>query len=88
MKKLLILLITTISLLFYSCEVLTSDFEKGKHQLEMQGYTNVKNTGYSLFCCDKNDDFSSGFEAVDKEGKVVKGCFCSGLLKGITIRFE
>lgn len=54
----------------------------------MQGYTNVTNTGYSLFCCDKNDDFSSGFEAVDKEGKVVKGCFCSGLLKGITIRFE
>lgn len=66
----------------------SNDFEKGKEQLEQQGYTDVKNTGYNLFCCDAKDTFSTGFECKDKKGNIVKGCFCSNVLKGVTIRFE
>lgn len=65
-----------------------NDFEKGKKQLENQGYTNIENTGHNFFCCDENDSFSTGFKAKDKNGKEVKGCICSAFLKGITIRFE
>lgn len=66
----------------------SNDFEKGKKQLEAQGYTDVKNTGWSAFCCDENDTYSSGFTAKDKNGNAVKGCICSGIMKGITIRYE
>lgn len=65
-----------------------TDFWKGKRQLENQGYTDIKNTGYSAFCCDEKDQFSSGFTGKDKNGNVVSGCICSGIMKGITIRYE
>lgn len=65
-----------------------NDFDNGKQQLENQGYTNVVNTGYDMFCCSNDDDFSTGFKALDKNGNVVEGCFCSSLLKGVTIRFN
>lgn len=78
--------------LFISATVLScsskNDFEKGKQQLEQQGYTDVENTGHRIFCCDDKDDFSTGFKAKDKKGNVIKGCFCSGFTKGVTIRFE
>lgn len=63
-------------------------FAKGKHQLEMQGYTDVRSTGWTSYCCAESDDYTEGFVARDKEGNLVKGCICSGWLKGITIRFE
>jgi hypothetical protein len=66
----------------------SNDFKKGKELLESQGYTNVKNTGWSAFCCDEKDKFSTGFTALDSKGNKVEGCFCSGVLKGITIRFK
>jgi len=65
-----------------------NDFNKGKMQLEQQGYSEVENTGYNFFCCDEKDNFSTGFKCKDKKGNIVKGCFCSSLIKGITIRFE
>lgn len=65
-----------------------NDFSKGKRQLEQQGYVDVKNTGWNAFCCDEKDTFSTGFECKDKNGNTVKGCFCSTVLKGVTIRFE
>ena len=65
-----------------------NDFEKGRKQLIQQEYTNIKNTGHSWFCCDDKDSFSTGFTAVDKKGETVEGCICSGVLKGVTIRFE
>lgn len=75
---------------FFSIVSCTSDndFSKGKKQLENQGYTDIVNTGYNAFCCDEKDSFSTGFKAKDKNGNEVKGCICSGVLKGITIRFE
>lgn len=77
-----------ICLMLSSCTSETA-FDKGKAQLEMQGYTDVQNTGYSWLCCGKDDTYSSGFIAKDKSGNEVSGCICSGFLgKGITIRFE
>jgi hypothetical protein len=84
MKKLLSILL--ISLLL-GCTS-SNDFEKGKKQLEQQGYTDIENTGYNFFCCDKNDSFSTGFKCKDKDGNVVTGCFCSALMKGVTVRFD
>ena len=84
MKKLLFVALIG---LFSSC---TDDeaFIKGKKQLEQQGYTDVKNTGYSAFCCGEKDTFSTGFSCKNSKGETVKGCFCSGIFKGLTIRFE
>ncbi len=65
-----------------------NDFNKGKRQLEQMGYTNVVETGYNMFCCSNSDSFSTGFRCLDKSGNVVKGCFCSSIGKGLTIRFE
>lgn len=84
MYKFLTALLAT---LIISCSS-KNDFSKGKSQLESMGYTDVENTGYDIFCCSKDDDFSTGFKAKDKNGNDVKGCFCSSILKGITIRFE
>ena len=77
----------SIFYLIISCTS-NNDFLKGKEQLENQGYTDIVNTGYNAFCCDEKDNFSTGFKAKDKNGNEVKGCICSGILKGITIRFE
>lgn len=82
-----ILMIFVATIIFAGCTN-ENDFLKGKRQLENQGYTDVVNTGYSGFCCSDSDDYSSGFTCKDKNGEVVKGCICSGFMKGITIRFE
>ena len=84
MKKLFLI---SIFLLAVSC---TDDkaFAEGKRQLESQGYTDIINTGYDSFCCSKDDDFSTGFSAKDKNGNIITGCFCNGLFKGVTIRFK
>lgn len=85
MKKIILsLLIISIT----SCTS-SSDFEKGKAILENQGYTEVENTGYDAFCCSgDSDSFSTGFRATGKHGEEIKGCICSGFMKGITIRYE
>lgn len=87
MKKILSSLTVVVISSLCSCSS-NNDFNKGKQQLKNQGYTNISNTGYSFFCCSEEDTFSTGFKATDKNGNKVTGCFCSGLLKGITIRFD
>lgn len=84
MKKIIILFV----IIFFTSCTSKNDFQKGKEQLEQQGYTNVVNTGHEWFCCSNQDNFSTGFKCTDKKGNTVKGCFCSGVLKGVTIRFE
>lgn len=64
------------------------DFDTARGLLSVQGFTDIKNTGYSPFCCSNDDSFSTGFTAKDKFGNVVSGCICSGIGKGITIRFN
>ena len=85
MKKILFIGILLITMTSCSSK---NDFEKGKQQLENQGYTSITNTNWKSFCCSEKDNFSTGFEAIDKEGRKVEGCICSGVLKGITIRFK
>ena len=85
--KLRNLLILSIIIINTSCSSV-NDFTTGKNQLEQQGYTEVTGTGYEMFCGDKNDGFSTGFSCKDKHGNLVTGCFCSALLKGVTIRFN
>lgn len=85
MLKRIILGIVLVTVMSCSSD---SDFEKGKKQLEMQGYSHVENTGYNAFCCSGDDDFSTGFKAINKNGEDVEGCFCSSIMKGVTIRFD
>ena len=85
MKKVIILF--AIILLMDSCTN-SEHFEKGNRQLEMQGYTDIEDTGYDAFCCSEGDDYASGFTCRDKNGNIVSGCICSGILKGITIRLD
>ncbi len=84
MKRILLIFATAC---LFSCSS-ESDFENGKRQLESQGYTDIVDTGYEPFCCGEDDSFSTGFRCKDKNGNTVKGCFCSAMGKGITIRFE
>lgn len=76
-----------LSLFVLSCTS-QSDFEKGKKILEQQGFIDVQKTGVSLLCCDKKEQFTTGFTCISKEGKVVSGCFCSSFGKGMTVRFN
>lgn len=87
MKKIKLLLVSFMLVVLTQCTS-QNDFEKGKQQLENQGYTDVKNTGWNAFCCAEKDQFSTGFICRDKAGNEVSGCICSDVLKGITIRFE
>lgn len=82
-----LLILCTLALTVAGCTS-EADFQKGKAQLEAQGYTNVHNTGWKNFCCGEDDTFSEGFTATDRFGNQVTGCFCSGAWKGVTIRFQ
>lgn len=84
MKK----IITALFLMFLIGCTNEDDFNTGKQQLLNQGYTNIRSTGYEYWCCDQKDTYSTGFICNDKNGNVVKGCICSGITKGITIRFK
>lgn len=65
-----------------------TDAPKAQRVLESAGYTEIKITGYDAFACDKNDNFSTGFQARSPNGQFVTGVVCSGWLKGATIRFD
>ena len=86
MKKILLIPIILIALLTSCTDEYA--FKKGKSQLEMQGYTNVCSTGYEYLCCGNDDTFSEGFQCKDKDWNLISGCFCSGIFKGVTIRFK
>lgn len=85
MKKIILTIFSAVYL--FACTS-SNDFNNGKNQLENMGYTDVVKTGYSFFCCGKDDSYSTGFTAKNKKGETVRGCMCSAIGKGITIRFE
>ena len=87
MKKLIFAIVIVCTMSISGCTS-DSDFQKGKRQLEAQGYHHIKNSGYNAFCCGEGDTYSTGFKAIDRNGNSVEGCFCSGVFKGITIRFD
>lgn len=85
MMKVIIVLLLLFSI--GSCTS-PSDIEIVRRNLEAQGYTNIEMTRYRLFCCSEDDMFKTGFKAISKTGEVVTGCACSGIWKGVTIRFD
>ena len=87
MKKTILIALTFFALAISSCTS-DNDFNKGKQQLEQQGYTDVTSNGHAWFCCDEKDTYSTAFDCKDKNGNKVSGCFCSTVLKGVTIRFR
>jgi hypothetical protein len=63
-----------------------SDATGATNALEDAGYKNITITGFKIFGCDKNDTFSTGFNAIGITGRNVHGVVCSGFMKGSTIR--
>jgi hypothetical protein len=75
----IIILIAT--LLLTSC----TDPDGTRKALSREGYTDIELGGYSIWGCAKGDDFATKWKA-KKAGQTVEGVFCSGWLKGGTIR--
>lgn len=65
-----------------------SVFQIGARQLEQMGYRDIQDAGFDIFCCGKSEIRSTGFRAKDSRGRPVTGCMCSGIFKGVTIRFN
>ena len=61
--------------------------DEAKRVLTNEGYTNIEITGYNLFACSDEDTFKTGFRAKNRNGKIITGTVCSGVLKGSTIRY-
>ena len=79
--KHLSLLLTILTLI--AC---TNEHE-ARRVLELDGFTDVKITGYKFWACSKDDFYHTGFSAI-KNKKDIDGVVCSGLLfKASTIRF-
>ena len=56
--------------------------------LESQGMTDIQITGWAPLSCSQQDFSSTGFKAVNPNGKAVKGVVCCGLVfKSCTIRW-
>ena len=82
MKKLFIILFA--SLMLTGCV----NAEKATSLLEAEGYENIEITGYNFLECSGDDFYHTGFTAT-KNGRVVEGTVCAGILfKGSTIRFK
>ena len=80
MKKLSILAV--LSLIGCTAPVHT------KKLLQDEGYTDIKITGYELWACGHDEMASTGFEAKNLNGKVVRGVVCDGWITDSTIRFK
>lgn len=76
--------IALILLLLTAC----TDNKTAARILVNDGFSNIKLTGYNWFACGQGDYYSTGFVGV-KNGRVIKGTVCSGLIfKNATIRYE
>ena len=84
MKKISLGLLIVSILFFFGC----ADKESAEKILKKEGYTNITITGYNFFECNSGDKESTGFIA-QKNGKVVEGTICEGmLLKNYTIKLN
>lgn len=64
-----------------------TNIDQTERVLVSQGYTDIQITGYRVFGCSEDDDFSTGFTA-KMNNKTVSGVVCSGILKGATTRLD
>ena len=56
--------------------------------LRAAGFSDIQTTGWSPFVCGDDDQFETGFRAVNPAGHVVTGTVWCGLItKGCTVRF-
>jgi len=65
--------------------------ERTTRTLETQGYTNIQTQNwnfFTLFQCSEDDIFRTPFSAQASNGNRIQGIACSGILKGLTIRYE
>ena len=82
---LILLMILAIVTLAMSGNV---DPAAARRALEAQGLTNIRLDGYSFFGCDGRETYSTAFRATGANGKRVSGVVCSGIFKGVTVRYE
>ena len=80
MKKLL--LIT----LLLSCISCTSEPDASR-VLEAEGYTDIELLGYNMIACGPFDYWRTKFKAKNRDGKVVTGTVCGGIMTGSVIRY-
>jgi len=79
-----LIIITCLALFIGGC----SDSNGAKRVLETNGYSKITIIGIAPLSCSKDDFYRTKFRAV-KNGNVVTGAVCSGLLfKGATIRLN
>lgn len=64
-----------------------TDDEGSRKTLDNYGFTNVNLTGYVPFTCGDDYTFSTGFTALNPQGKSVSGVVCCGWLKGRSVKF-
>ncbi len=84
LRKIVSVLFVTSTLFFFGC----ADKENAERFLKKEGYKNITITGYNFFECDNSNKESTGFIA-QKNGKVVEGTVCVGmLLKNYTIKLK
>lgn len=77
--------------ILFACSIILlascTDSSDARRVLENDGYTDIEMTGYRPFMCSDDDTYKTGFKA-KKNGHVVTGAVCGGLLKGNTIRLD
>ena len=58
-----------------------------RRALESEGFTDIEITGYRWFGCGRDDQYQTGFSAINPRGKRIEGVVCSGWLKSAAIRY-
>ncbi len=83
MKKVLLTILVSVCLC--AC---TNEGDANK-ALTALAFTNIEFTGYKFFACSRDDDYHTGFKAINSVGKPVEGVVCEGFLfKNSTVRFD
>jgi hypothetical protein len=84
MKKILLIIAVTSSLLLSSC----TDEASARKALERSGYKSISVGGYGFFQGSHGDVYVTEFTATAPNGEVVTGVVTKGWFKGNTIRLN
>ena len=79
-----IILVVITAFLLTAC----TDKDNSKRVLENEGYTHISFQGYDWLGCSKDDIFRTGFYAVNKNGKSVRGTVCNSFFSGSVVRIK
>lgn len=78
---------TIASIILAAALASCTDEDATRSTLRAYGFTNIQTTGYAFFGCGEEDEFSTGFRAVNQQGMRVEGVVCCGWFKNCTVRF-